>query len=426
MEVKELGETLSLFWLTPFAGLLLAIAVLPLAAPSFWEHNRNKAVVAAVFGIPTALYVGTHDPNELARVIHDYVSFITLLAALFVISGGIHLTGDIQGKPTTNALFLLIGTILANLIGTTGASMLLIRPMLRINRERRNTGHIPVFFIFLVSNIGGALLPIGDPPLFLGYLLGVPFFWTLRIMPIWVFTVSVLLAVFLIFDVLAYKKEPPYSIEWDRTNIEPLKILGAHNFGWLLGVLGAAVALEPPYRELTMWLMVFLSWITTSSQIRYRNEFTFRPMVEVAVLFAGIFGAMVPALLILKARGGELGFSEPWHFFWATGILSSFLDNAPTYLTYVSLGQGVTKALALSEDILLRGGGIAEVYLVAVSVGAVFMGANTYIGNAPNLMVKAISEEGRCKVPSFFGYMLWSGLFLVPTFILLTIIFFRG
>lgn len=426
MPSNDLGQTLSLLWIIPFGGLLLAIALLPLVAPKFWEKNSRKAIVAACFGLPTAIYIGIQAPHEIWQTAQDYFSFVTLLATLFTISGGIHLKGDIQARPTTNALWLMIGAVLANLIGTTGASMLLIRPLLRINHERQHTGHLPVFFIFIVSNIGGALLPMGDPPLFLGYLQGVPFFWTLRIFPIWGFTVALLLAIFLVIDSIAYRRESPAALRLDKTEIEPVQIEGKLNLIWLAGVIFAAAVLPSPSREVTMWLMALLSWRTTSREIRQQNEFTFNPMIEVAVLFAGIFGAMIPALLILKARGGDLGIVEPWHFFWASGALSSFLDNAPTYLTFASIGQSVTKTLALSEDILLREGGISEVYLMAVSVGAVFMGANTYIGNAPNFMVKAISEELKCKVPSFLGYMMWSGLILIPVFILVTLVFFRG
>ncbi len=425
MDSPSLGETLPIYWILPFGGLLLSIALLPLVAPKFWEHNRNKAVVAALFGLPIAILIGLQDTNEIVQVLLDYFSFITLLTVLFIISGSIHIKGDIEARPSTNAFFLMIGTVLASLIGTTGASMLLIRAVLRTNQERKNTRHIPIFFIFLVSNIGGALLPLGDPPLFLGYLRGVPFFWTLRIFPLWGLTVSLLLALFLIIDSIAYSREAPAALYRDRTNVEPLRLEGAINFLWLLGVLFAAMALTTPSRELVMWTMALLSWKTTRPETRKKNEFSFNPMIEVAVLFAGIFGAMVPALMILKARGGELGITEPWQFFWASGLLSSFLDNAPTYLTYVSLGQSVTNALKMSEDILLRDGGISEIYLLAVAAGSVFMGANTYIGNAPNFMVKAISEEWKYKMPSFPGYMAWSIAILVPTFILVTILFFH-
>ena len=425
MPHAELGAELSLLWILPFAALLLSIAVFPLAIPHFWEHNRNKAIVALLFGLPPALFIASVDVHEMLVVVEEYFSFITLLAALFVISGGIHLSGDIRATPVVNSLFLLVGAILANLIGTTGASMLLIRPVLRTNRERTRTRHIPVFFIFLVSNIGGLLLPIGDPPLFLGYLQGVPFFWTLNLLPIWLFTVAAVLAIFFVVDTLAYSREPSYAVSYDRTAVQPLRMAGTVNLLWLAGVLGAAIFLGFPSREGVMILMALLSWWTTSSEARRLNEFTFHPIIEVAVLFAGIFGAMVPCLLILKARGAELGFDQAWQFFWATGMLSSFLDNAPTYLTFASLGQGVTAALSLPADIIMRSGAIAEPLLIAVSAGAVLMGANTYIGNAPNFMVKCISEEWRVKVPSFFGYMVWSGAILLPVFAVATLIFFR-
>jgi Na+/H+ antiporter NhaD/arsenite permease-like protein len=420
-----LGMELSVLWILPFAGLLLAIAVCPLAVPHFWESNRNKAVVAAVFGLPVAVFIAWQDPSEIVSVVEEYFSFISLLAALFIISGGIHIRGDLQATPKTNAIFLLVGSVLANFIGTTGASVLLIRAVLRTNRERSNTRHIPVFFIFLVSNIGGLLLPIGDPPLFLGYLQGVPFFWTLGLLPFWLVTVTAVIAIFLVVDTLAYRRETPESIFHDRAMAQPLGIDGSINFLWLGGVLAAAVLLGSPFRELVMWSMAGGSWVTTKRITRKMNEFTFAPIVEVAVLFAGIFGAMIPCLLILKARGAETGITEAWQFFWASGLLSSFLDNAPTYLTFVSLGQGVTAALGLPVGVVLESGGIAAKYLTAVSVGAVFMGANTYIGNAPNFMVKCISEEWKVRMPSFFGYMVWSGCILLPVFVLNTLIFFR-
>ena len=372
-----------------------------------------------------ALYIASQDPGEIVGVVEEYFSFVSLLAALFVISGGIHIRGDLQATPKTNSLFLLVGCVLANFIGTTGASVLLIRAVLRTNRERVNTRHIPVFFIFLVSNIGGLLLPIGDPPLFLGYLQGVPFFWTLNLLPMWLFTVAVVLAVFFVVDSVAYRREPSLAIFRDRVWEQPLGMDGAINLLWLAGVLAAAVLLGSPFRELVMWAMALLSWVTTKAVTRKLNEFTFAPIVEVAVLFAGIFGAMIPCLLILKARGAETGITEAWQFFWASGVLSSFLDNAPTYLTFLSLGQGVTAALGLPADVTLQGGAIAAKYLAAVSVGAVFMGANTYIGNAPNFMVKGISEEWKVKVPGFFGYMAWSGCILVPVFVMNTLLFFR-
>jgi Na+/H+ antiporter NhaD/arsenite permease-like protein len=426
-EAVHLGEQLPIWSVIPFIGILLSIALLPLLAPKFWHRHfvEVSAFWAIVFVFPFVLIYGGLALQEIAQVALDYFSFLTLLAALFIISGGIHLSGDIEAKPQTNALFLLIGAVLANFIGTTGASMLLIRTVLSTNRERQNTRHIPIFFIFLVSNIGGALLPIGDPPLFLGYLVGVPFFWTLRLFPLWIFTVALVLLVFFVMDARAYRNEPTYAVRWDKAAIQPLRLVGKINFVWLLGVLLAAILLPLPFKEAVMWLMALLSWVTTQREIRRRNEFTWHPIVEVAVLFAGIFATMIPCLLILKARGGELGITQPWQFFWATGMLSSFLDNAPTYLTYLSLGQGVTTALALPAEIVLRDGRIAEMYLMAVSAGAVFMGANTYIGNAPNFMVRAIAQERGIRMPSFFGYMAYSICILVPIFVAVTLVFFR-
>ncbi len=420
-----LGREMSILWVVPFAMLLLAIAVLPLLTPHFWERNRSKAVVAAICGIPSLVYIGMLDLNEVLVTAHDYISFIVLLAALFIVSGGIHIKGDLRATPWVNGCFLLAGAILANLIGTTGASMVLIRPVLRTNKERLHTRHIPVFFIFLVSNIGGLLLPIGDPPLFLGYLEGVPFFWTLRLLPLWLVTVGLVLAVFLVVDTLSYRREPAHVLKYDRVAVQPLRIEGGINLLWLLGVLIAAIGMGSPLREFTMVLMALASWVTTKAGTRQLNEFTFHPIIEVAVLFAGIFASMIPALLVLKARGGDLGITQAWQFFWATGALSSFLDNAPTYLTFLSLAEGVTSALNLPAEIMLRTGAVAEQYLVVISVGAVFMGANTYIGNAPNFMVKAIAEEWRVKMPSFFGYMAWSAAVLLPIFGIVTLLFFR-
>lgn len=420
---SALGRELSLLWCLPFAGLLLTIALLPLVAHRFWEKNSNKAIVAAVFGLPVAVFIGLKDVHELSGTGLEYFSFICLLIALFVISGGIYLKGDLEAKPLTNVLFLLSGAVLANLIGTTGASMLLIRPLLNTNQERKNIRHIPIFFIFLVSNIGGTLLPIGDPPLFLGYLQGVPFFWTLKLFPEWIFSVGVLLILFFVIDRRAYRNESEGSILRDTALVEPLRLVGGLNFVWLLGVLLSALFLKTPYREAAMLALAALSWFTTDRQVHKDNLFTFYPIVEVAVLFAGIFAAMIPCLLILNARGGEFGITRPWQFFWASGALSSFLDNAPTYLTYLSLGQGVTRALGSAGDVAVRGGGILETYLRAISLGCVFMGANSYIGNAPNFMVRSISVERKVDMPSFFGYMLWSVGILVPLFIVLTFIF---
>jgi Na+/H+ antiporter NhaD/arsenite permease-like protein len=378
-----------------------------------------------------ALYVGRHDTAILAHTALEYVEFITLLAALFVISGGIVLRGDLPATPAVNTGFLALGAVLANLIGTTGASMLLVRPLLQTNiPERRHTRHIPVFLIFVVSNCAGLLTPLGDPPLFLGYLLGVPFFWTLRLVPQWLFVVSLLLAVFYVLDWQAVRRERPGLAARDRREYRPLALRGKRNFLYLLGVVivVAASPLVPEgRREIVrlgvMLLMTALSLASTPQALRRENGFTFHPIVEVAVLFAGIFTTMIPALEILRARGASFGITAPWQFFWLAGSLSSFLDNAPTYLTFVSLAQGLgpqgDAALALS------GGHVSEALLAAISCGAVFMGANSYIGNGPNFMVKAIAEERGVPMPSFVGYMGWSAAILLPTFAVVTLVFFR-
>jgi Na+/H+ antiporter NhaD/arsenite permease-like protein len=409
----------------PFIILLLTIAILPLAAHKFWDKNRNKGILTVIITLPALVYLlGNYRP-ELIHNIKDYLSFIILLGSLFIISGGILLTGDLRATPAVNTSFLLIGGIIANLIGTTGASMLLIRPMLRTNCERKVTGHIPVFFIFIVSNIGGCLTPIGDPPLFLGFLRGVPFTWTLGLIPEWLVAMGMVLAVFYIWDKYAYRHEAARDIKRDIAEVEPLRIKGIINFIFLAGVvLSVALQIPGPFREIIMLVMTALSLIFSKKKYRAHNRFTYHPITEVAILFAGIFVTMVPLLTILRLQGAELGLTEPWQFFWATGGLSSFLDNAPTYLSFFSAAQSVTaQGLAAGGEIVA---GVDADLLRAISCGAVFMGANTYIGNGPNFMVKAICDEQRIKAPHFFGYMLYSGLILLPVFLAITLIFFRG
>ncbi|OGC96696.1 MAG: sodium:proton antiporter [candidate division Zixibacteria bacterium RBG_16_53_22] len=408
----------------PFIVLLLAIAILPLAAHKFWDKNRNKAIITAIIGIPALIYLLGHYQAEMFHNIRDYFSFIILLGSLFIISGGILLTGDLRATPKVNTLFLLIGGVIANVIGTTGASMLLIRPLLRTNCERKVTGHIPVFFIFVVSNIGGCLTPIGDPPLFLGYLRGVPFTWTLRLLPEWVVAMAIILTIFYIWDRYAYRHEAVKDIRHDIAEIEPLRAKGTINFVFLAGVvLSVALQIPGPYREIIMVAMTGLSLSLTRKDYRLANKFTYHPIAEVAILFAGIFVTMVPLLIILHEKGAALGLTKQWQFFWATGGLSSFLDNAPTYLTFFSAAESVTAHMSAVGDIVA---GVDSGLLRAISCGAVFMGANTYIGNGPNFMVKAISDEQCIKAPHFFGYMAYSGLILIPVFVIITLIFFRG
>jgi Na+/H+ antiporter NhaD/arsenite permease-like protein len=404
-------------WALPFAGLLLTIAILPLAAPHFWESNLRKLLVAGALALPVLAFYAQVRPQALAHAASDYVSFIVLLGGLFVISGGILLEGDLHATTRTNALLLGAGALFASFIGTTGASMLLIRPLLQTNRERKRVAHTVVFFIFLVSNIGGCLTPLGDPPLFLGYLAGVPFSWTLRLLPEWLFTVALVLAVYVVWDRRERARETLADLKRDFYEVRPLRVAGKDNVVLLLGVLAAVALLQAPWRELVIVGLAALSYFRTDRELHAANRFTFRPILEVAALFAGIFVTMLPALDLLRARGAELGVREPWQFFWASGMLSSFLDNAPTYLTFLALAKG----LGLPPEVA----GVPHEILRAISLGSVFMGANSYIGNGPNFMVRAIAEERGVRMPSFGGYMLYSGAVLLPIFGIVTLVFFR-
>jgi Na+/H+ antiporter NhaD/arsenite permease-like protein len=428
----SLGE-FSYLWVVPFALLLLSIAVLPLVAGHWWEHNSNRAIVAAVCGVPVLGFLfSTGEPGFtlLGHAGMEYLSFIALLGSLFIISGSILVTGDIRATPRNNVVLLLIGGLLANVVGTTGASMLLIRPLLRINSERKNTMHSVVFFIFVVSNVGGCLTPLGDPPLFLGYLKGVPFFWTMVLWKEWVFMMGALLTIYFIYDTIQYRKETAADIHWDDTRIEPVRVKGGHNFlflgGVVLTVLGAGEIASTELRTAVMFLamggMALLSLKTGSPEIRAKNGFNFHPIAEVAILFAGIFVTMIPALQLLEHHGSELGVTQPWQFFVATGSLSSFLDNAPTYLTFLSVAKTLATPAGM-VDVPLHDGHVAENLLIAISLGAVFMGANTYIGNGPNFMVKAIAESAGQKMPSFFGYFGWALCVLGPLFAAVVFLF---
>jgi Na+/H+ antiporter NhaD/arsenite permease-like protein len=441
--MSELGAELNPLLILPFAGMLLSIAVLPLVAGRWFHSNRNRALVAVIFGAPVVLYVLITSGAEGAEVVfvtfEHYVSLIVLLASLFIVSGGIYLTGELLGTPRSNLAFLGIGAVLANLIGTTGAAMVLVRPLLRANRERRYRVHIVVFSIFVVCNLGGMLTPLGDPPLFLGFLAGVDFWWTLRLFPMWALSVGLTLLVFFFLERHYHAKESPAAIAEDIADYVPLGIEGKINILLLLGVVGAVLASEPlaavghaihfPFvREVVMLVMAGLSLRFGPAAPRARNEFSWGPIVEVAVIFAGIFASMIPALAILEARGGELGLDQPWMFFWATGTLSGFLDNAPTYLTFAATAVGLLDADGIagltSQAVVPSVGNSPAAFLAAISCGAVMMGALTYIGNAPNFMVKSIAEESGVKMPHFFGFMGYSVAILVPIFVVVTLVFF--
>ncbi|MBD3169673.1 MAG: sodium:proton antiporter [candidate division Zixibacteria bacterium] len=452
-EHTDIGSELPLWSIIPFVGILLSIAILPLLAPVFWEHHFPKISFAwaLVFAIPFLFFYRVDAIHEIVHIyIIDYIPFIILLWGLFTASGGILVRGTMAGSPKVNLTFLIIGTILASWMGTTGASMLLIRPLIRANRKRNYKMHTIIFFIFLVSNIGGSLTPLGDPPLFLGFLHGVPFFWTFNLFPHMSVLALMLFAIYYVVDMILYKKE---TRQIENENPEPIKVEGIHNLIFLAGIMGAVllsgvweagemnvlgihVGIQNITRDVLIVAMGLFSLWTTSKKIRSDNEFTWFPIKEVAYLFAGIFMTIIPALAMLKAgTHGPLGFiveivREPSHYFWITGSLSAFLDNAPTYLTFYNLAEGRLGIADADVASILNGalnGNYAVFidYLKAISAGAVFFGAVTYIGNAPNFMVRSISEESKIKMPSFFGYMLWSVGILVPLFILITLIFFR-
>ncbi len=434
--------------IAPFLAYLVLIAVLPLLLGSFWEHNRNKLLVAAIVSAPVIVYLFQNGAGEgsrlLLRTACDYAAFIALLGALFTISGGICLTGSLVGSPLVNTAFLAVGSILGSLIGTTGASVLLIRPLVRANEKRAYGTHIVVFFIFIVSNGAGLLTPLGDPPLFLGFLRGVPFAWTMRLFPVWALVNGALLALFAIIDRLVLARERvrrPATLADPSGAREPLRLQGGINLLWLAGIV-AVVFLMGSYGTRLFGDGVLraavqvagmvgcgaLSLWTTPREVHRTNRFNWAPIVEVAAVFAGVFVTMIPALSFLGERGATLGITKPWQFFWAAGALSSVLDNAPTYLTFASLAVGVANGAHgnLSVDDLgaLAAHPTGQLLLTAVSCGAVLMGAITYIGNGPNFMVKAIAEQHHVRMPSFFGYTLWSLAILVPIFGLVSHLFF--
>lgn len=428
--------------LIPFGIMLLMIAIGPLVAEKWWESNINKLIVSLFLGVPTAvcLIMGgmIHDLEH--QVLFDYVPFIVLLLALFVITGGIHLSGDIKAKPWVNTLFLGIGYILASLMGTTGAAMLLIRPVITTNQQRKHTVHTILFFIALVANCGGLLTPLGDPPLFMLFLRGAPFTWFLSMLPEWAFTGALLLIIYYFVDRYYYAKEDWTNLANDSLEYEKLRLTGSINFVYLIGVILSVAFINEGtipqmgeenaplwlkfLREIVLLSLTGLSLYTTKKEVRYtQNKFTWAPIIEVAVLFLGIFTTMTPALAYLKAHAAELGLSTPWQFYYSTGLLSSFLDNTPTAVAFHSVATGLT-AEQMTAFACPTVAGIPEILLKAISLGAVMFGAMTYIGNGPNFMVKAIAEESGIKMPSFFGYVLkFSLVVLLPIYIIVQLIF---
>ena len=452
------GAELSPLWGVPFAGLLLSIALMPLLVPAFWHHHYGKVTAAWALAVLLPFAVTFGVPLASKEFVHaslaEYIPFIVLLTALYTVAGGIHIRGNLHGAPGLNVVILAIGAVLASVMGTTGASMLLIRPLIRANDNRRHRAHVVVFFIFIVSNVGGSLTPLGDPPLFLGFLKGVEFFWTARnILPETLLVLGVLLAMFWLIDGYYFRKEGvlPVDPTPDTAHVpgeggKPrIGFDGAANFWLLCGVIGLVllsgtwkspvafdihgtkVGLPGLVRDAGLVALTLLSLRITPRTVHAANKFGWAPMAEVAKLFAGIFLTIVPVIAMLKAgTNGPFGAvvsavtradgqPDPAMYFWATGLLSSFLDNAPTYLVFFNTAGGDAATLMTTH----------AATLAAISAGAVFMGANTYIGNAPNLMVKAIAEDRGVRMPGFFGFMAWSAVCLIPLFVLVTFVFFR-
>ena len=447
----DLGRALPAWSAIPFAGMLLSIAIFPLLAPRFWHHHYAKVAAGwgLVLAVPFVASYGRPAADELLRTaLLEYVPFIVLIGTLFVIGGGILVRGTLPGTPWVNAALMVAGTALASWIGTTGAAVLLIRPLLRANRQRRRRAHTVVFFIFLVANIGGVLTPLGDPPLFLGFLGGVPFFWSLRLWRELLLVAGLVLAAYIALDLYYWRQEDRAVRERSPGPQEPLRLEGWHNLVLLAGVVAAVVVsgvwrpgtvpllgVDLPLQNLTrdaaLLLLSVASLAATSRRTRRDNGYTWGPVREVAILFAGIFATIVPVLLVLRA--GEHGAAAPLlaavttpaRFFWGTGVLSSFLDNAPTYLAFLSAAVGRLYPGVPAPEAVLRLAQDGHPFLQAIAAGAVFMGANTYIGNAPNFMVKSIAEEAGVEMPSFFGYVLRYSLpCLVPVFLIATWVFF--
>jgi Na+/H+ antiporter NhaD/arsenite permease-like protein len=452
-EHEALGQQLPLWSGLPFVGILLSIAIIPMIAPVFWHHHFPKVSLAwsLVLAIPFVIAYQGEAVYQLSHIVlADYIPFLILIGGLYVVSGGIYLKGTLVGKPAVNTAILLIGTILASWMGTTGAAMLLIRPVIRVNKARRYKVHTIVFFIFLVANIGGTLTPLGDPPLFLGFLKGVPFFWTLHLWPQMLMAAVPLLLIYFVLDTILSRKEK-FGPPSDLTGQEKLAVYGWHNFLLLLGIVGAVLmsgslnlgsyslfgihfTYQSTLRDILVVIFTLVSLATTKKPHRVANDFSWAPIREVAILFFGIFITIVAPLLILRAgANGSAAFlinavNTPGRFFWASGGLSAFLDNAPTYLTFFSLALGNLGINSSDVTAILNGqmfhpAAAQFVHdLTAISTGAVFMGAMTYIGNAPNFMVRSIAEEAKIAMPSFFGYMIWSIGILIPIFVVISII----
>ena len=430
------------YLLIPFGLMLLSIAIVPLVFPRFWGKNTNKLLFVLLISVPTAIMLSRAGlKHQLEhQMLYDYIPFITLLAALYVVTGGIHIHYSTTPRPIVNATIMFIGYGLASLVGTTGAAMLLIRPLLEINRDRQYKIHTLLFFIAIVANCGGVLTPLGDPPLFLLYLRGADFSWFQTLFPQWVFVGSVLIFLYMVIDTYIWKRKEVIGVRprSEDEEDEPIKISfsGAVNLFYLSAILLSVAFINPnkipamakadaPWymvflREIVLTTIILLSIVSTKRRVRKVNHFSWEPITEVAILFVGIFVTMTPALLYLNANAASLGLTEPVQFFYASGGLSSFLDNAPTAVAFHTVAAG----LPVAEGTNLVAG-VPESMLTAIALGSVLFGAITYIGNGPNFMVKAVAENDGVRMPSFFGYIFkFSLIILLPTYVLMALIFF--
>jgi Na+/H+ antiporter NhaD/arsenite permease-like protein len=411
------STALPVWTMMPFPFLVLAIAALPMVVPKAWEHRWFQAVVILVVSLPIVLVLlSTGRSVELVHTGFEYAAFIATIGALYVTAGGVYATGDLEATPGVNVAFLILGSLLASAIGTTGASVLVIRPLLRTNSQRKHTAHLVPFFILAVANAGGLLTPLGDPPLLIGFIQGVPFFWTLRLLPAWGLYVGTFAVGLYIADRRAYALEGPEVRQRDRAEATPLEIKGAHNLGWLAAIIGAAF-LPAGFREVAMVGIALASYFGTRRDVHVLNQFSFAPIVEVALLFAGLFVCLVPIESGLATNAEALPLRHGWQLFWVSGALSSLLDNAPTYAAFTALARG----LSVGHDHLIAG--IAPMKLAAVSCGSVVMGATTYIGNGPNLIMKSIAEKSGYALPSFVRFAFFAFIAMLPAHLVMTGVF---
>lgn len=422
--------TLPSWSMLPFVVVLLGVALLPTLTPRFWR--KYHTLFLSLLSIPVLALTAAVNVDWLFKAFTDYVSFICLLGALFSIGGSLYVHGTPKANPITNILFMAFGAISASFIGTLGASMLLIRPLIRSNRGRKHEAHVIIFFIFIVSNAGGLLTPLGDPPLLLGYLSGIPFWWTLKLLPIWMFVISSLIGIFLGLDSYFYLHDPDFRGPMKQDIRGKFNIIGKKNLlliPFLIAGLFLPKMIIPTFafwqiaiRVFILVLVIYINHRITPKQLSTMNNFTWEPFEEVAFIFAAIFVTMIPAVKYLETHALQVGVSTPWAFYWISGVLSGILDNAPTYASFFAVAQGLGNDFAMIN--LENGRQISEPLLIGLSSGSVLFGAMTYIGNGPNLLVKAVAENERIKMPSFFGFMLWSISFLLPVLFLTALFFF--